>query len=120
MNEGIGLVPILSRGVITEVNDTCATISITGRLGVITVPLRWIFADSRLEAGQTVEFYFSYMKTVPAGTARAAEMPKAAVAAGANAASAVAGEAATSAASALAAEAGTSGSASAIGAAEND
>jgi hypothetical protein len=57
----IELVPQLTRAKITEINDTAVKVSIQGRLGVITVPLRWILTDKALEAGQEVEFYFSYM-----------------------------------------------------------
>ncbi|MFR3727541.1 CBO2463/CBO2479 domain-containing protein [Lacrimispora sp.] len=56
------LVPQLTRAKITEINDTAVKVSLQGRLGVITVPLRWIFTDKTLEIGQYVEFYFSYMK----------------------------------------------------------
>jgi hypothetical protein len=65
VNDNIAIVPNLTRGVITAVNETYVTVGITGRLGTVTVPLRWVFADARLEIGRTVEFWFSYMKTVP-------------------------------------------------------
>jgi hypothetical protein len=64
VNESVALVPCLTRGVITAVNETCITVGIAGRLGTITVPLRWVFTDKKPEIGQTVEFYFSYMKTM--------------------------------------------------------
>jgi hypothetical protein len=64
LNESVELTPVLTRGTITAVNDTAVTVNVSGRLGVISVPLRWVFTDSRLEIGQTVEFYFSYMKTL--------------------------------------------------------
>lgn len=64
MNETIALVPYLTRGVITALNETCITVTIAGRLGTITAPLRWVFTDKKPEIGQTVEFYFSYMKTI--------------------------------------------------------
>ena len=64
MNANIELVPYLTRGVITALNETCITVNVVGRLGTITVPLRWIFTDTQPAIGQTVEFYFSYMKTV--------------------------------------------------------
>jgi hypothetical protein len=63
-NEDVALVPVLTRGTIDAVNETCVTVKVAGRLGMITVPLRWVFTDTRLEVGRTVEFYFSYMKTV--------------------------------------------------------
>lgn len=55
------LIPQLTRAKIVEINDTAVKVSIQGRLGVITVPLRWVITDKTLEAGQEVEFYFSYM-----------------------------------------------------------
>ena len=58
----IDLIPQLTKAKITELNETAVKVSIKGRLGVITVPLRWIIADKALEVGQEVEFYFSYMK----------------------------------------------------------
>lgn len=57
----VELAPQLTRAKITEINDTAVKVSIQGRLGIITVPLRWVFTDKVLEAGQEVEFYFSYM-----------------------------------------------------------
>lgn len=51
-------------GKISEVNDTAVKVSISGRLGVITVPLRWVFTDKPLTIGQEVEFYFSYMNVL--------------------------------------------------------
>jgi hypothetical protein len=64
LNEHVELAPVLTRGTVTAVNDTCVTVGVAGRLGVIIVPLRWVFTDRPPAAGQTVEFYFSYMKTV--------------------------------------------------------
>jgi hypothetical protein len=64
VNESVALVPYLTRGVITAVNETCVTVGIAGRLGTITVPLRWVFTDKEPEIGQAVEFYFSYMQTM--------------------------------------------------------
>ena len=58
------LAPVLTRGKILEVNDTAVKVEIAGRLGVITVPLRWLYADQKPAPGQQVEFYFSYMQTV--------------------------------------------------------
>jgi len=58
----IELVPVLTQGKIVEVNETAVKVDIQGRLGVINVPLRWVFTEKKLEPGQTVEFYFSYMQ----------------------------------------------------------
>jgi hypothetical protein len=60
----IELNPVLTKGKIVEVNDTAIKVDVQGRLGVICVPLRWVFTDKKLEPGQHVEFYFSYMQTV--------------------------------------------------------
>ncbi|ETJ36974.1 hypothetical protein Q604_UNBC08788G0007 [human gut metagenome] len=60
----IEMTPQLTKAKIIEVNDTAVKVSIQGRLGVITVPLRWIFTDKQLEEGQLVEFYFSYMNLI--------------------------------------------------------
>jgi len=60
----VTLNPQMTRAKIVEINDTAVKVSIQGRLGVITVPLRWIFTDKPLEIGQDVEFYFSYMNVI--------------------------------------------------------
>lgn len=56
--------PILMNGRITETNDTAVKVDLEGRLGVITVPRRWVITDKKLEPGQKVEFYFSYMQVL--------------------------------------------------------
>lgn len=60
----IELNPQITRAKIVEINDTAVKVSIQGRLGVITVPLRWVFTEKQLEIGQEVEFYFSYMNVL--------------------------------------------------------
>jgi hypothetical protein len=60
----IELTPKMARGEITEINDAAIRVEIKGRMGVITVPLRWVFAEKPLELGQEVEFYFSYMNVI--------------------------------------------------------
>lgn len=60
----IELNPQITRGTLVEINDTAVKVSIRGRMGVINVPLRWVFTDKKLELGQEVEFYFSYMKVL--------------------------------------------------------
>ncbi len=54
--------PVLMKGKIVSVNDTAIKVDIKGRLGVITVPRRWVFTEKQLEPGLKVEFYFSYMQ----------------------------------------------------------
>lgn len=60
----IELSPILTKGKIVEINDTAVKVNVQGRLGIISVPLRWVFTDKKLEIGQMVQFYFSYMQTI--------------------------------------------------------
>ncbi len=64
----ITLEPVLTKGKIVEVNDTAIKVNIQGRLGVITVPRRWVFTDRILETGASVEFYFSYMQVLEDST----------------------------------------------------
>lgn len=54
--------PILMEGKVVEVNDTAVKVDIQGRLGVITVPKRWVLTDFPLRPGLKVEFYFSYLQ----------------------------------------------------------
>ena len=60
----VELVPVLTKGKIVEVNDTAVKVEIAGRLGVVTVPLRWLYSEHTPAPGQQVEFYFSYMQTI--------------------------------------------------------
>jgi hypothetical protein len=64
VNGDIELIPHLTRGVITALNEAYITVRVAGRLGAVTAPLRWFFTDKQPEIGQTVEFYFSYMKVM--------------------------------------------------------
>lgn len=61
--------PVLMKGKIVAVNDTAVKVDIQGRLGVITVPRRWILTEKPLEPGQKAEFYFSYMQVIEEETA---------------------------------------------------
>lgn len=54
--------PILMEGKVVSVNDTAVKVDVRGRLGVITVPKRWVLTDFPLQPGLRVEFYFSYMQ----------------------------------------------------------
>lgn len=60
----IELNPQLTKGKIVEITDTYVKVSLQGRLGVITVPLRWVFTEKELNLGQEVEFYFSYFNVL--------------------------------------------------------
>ena len=54
--------PIQMEGKVVSVNDTAVKVDIQGRLGVITVPKRWVLTNVPLTPGLQVEFYFSYMQ----------------------------------------------------------
>ncbi len=60
----IDLQPNLVKATIIQVNETAVKVSVQGRLGVITVPLRMVFTEKPLAPGQTVTFYFSYMNVL--------------------------------------------------------
>ena len=64
MPMNLQLNPQLTKAKIVEITDTYVKVSMQGRLGVITVPLRWVFTDKELAEGQEVEFYFSYMNVL--------------------------------------------------------
>lgn len=54
--------PCLVGGTLTEVNDTAVKAGIVEGLGTAAVPRRWVFTDTELKEGQSVEFYLSPMK----------------------------------------------------------
>lgn len=58
------LEPKLMRGKIVQISDTAVKVDVQGRLGVIHVPRRWVYADRTMEIGQQVEFYFSYLQVL--------------------------------------------------------
>ena len=55
--------PALLGGEVTEVNDTAVKVAVTGGLGTVAVPRRWVFTDVH----QCAEFYFSCMHLVEKG-----------------------------------------------------
>ena len=56
----VELKPLLLRGKIKEITEVGVRIGINGRMGVLSLPLRCVFSDKKLEIGQEVEFYLSY------------------------------------------------------------
>lgn len=58
----IELNPRLITGKILEVTEVGIKIAFTGRLGVLSVPLRMVFADKPLAVDDEVELYISYVK----------------------------------------------------------
>ncbi len=59
--------PALLGGEVTEVNDTAVKVTVTGGLGTVAVPRRWVFTDVPLAVHQCAEFYFSCMHLVEKG-----------------------------------------------------
>lgn len=53
--------PRLLKGKLTEVTEVGVKIAINGRLGVLSLPLRFIITDKKLEVNDEVEFYLSYV-----------------------------------------------------------
>lgn len=60
----IELTPKRVEAVVTELTDTTIRVDIPGRVGVITVPRRHVFAEKEIKVGQRVEFYFSYLQVI--------------------------------------------------------
>jgi hypothetical protein len=63
----IDLSPKLLEGTIDEIHDVGVKIRLKGRMGVLTLPLRAVFTDKKLEVGNTVELYLSYARVIPGG-----------------------------------------------------
>lgn len=60
----IDLTPRLMKGTIIEVSDVGVKIAFSGRLGVLSVPLRMVFTDKPLAVDDAVELYISYIQVV--------------------------------------------------------
>ncbi|TEB06075.1 hypothetical protein Psch_03117 [Pelotomaculum schinkii] len=60
----IDMTPRLIRGKILEVTDVGVKIAFSGRLGILSVPLRMVFTDKPLAVDDEVELYFSYIQVV--------------------------------------------------------
>lgn len=58
------LVPKLLPGKIIEVTDMSVKVSLKGRMGIITVPLRSVITDKPLEPDLDIEVYLSYIKVL--------------------------------------------------------
>lgn len=54
--------PRLLKGKIVEVTDVGVKIAINGRLGVLSLPLRFVITDNKLQINDEVEFYLSYVR----------------------------------------------------------
>ncbi len=60
----IELEPKLLRGKILKVTEIGVQIELKGRMGLITLPLRSVFTDKKLEENDEVEIYMSYAKVL--------------------------------------------------------
>lgn len=60
----VELKPLLLRGKIKEITEVGVRVGINGRMGVLSLPLRCVFSDKKLEIGQEVEFYLSYINVL--------------------------------------------------------
>ena len=60
----LDLQPVLLHGTIKEITEVGVRIGITGRMGVLSLPLRCVFTDRKLEVGQRCEFYLSYVNVL--------------------------------------------------------
>ena len=56
------LTPKLLPGRLVNVTDISAVIELKGRMGMITLPLRSLIADTKMEVGDEVEVYLSYAR----------------------------------------------------------
>ena len=60
----VELHPVLTHGVIREITEVGVRIGITGRMGVLSLPLRSVLTDKPLKLGQECEFYLSYVNVL--------------------------------------------------------
>lgn len=59
--------PILMGGLIREICGQMVKVHLYGRLGVITIPEKYILTDIKLAPGVELEFHFSYLKVEESG-----------------------------------------------------
>lgn len=57
----INLTPRLTKGEIIEINDMGVKIEFKGKMGRLNVPLRMLISDEKIEKGDKVELYLSYI-----------------------------------------------------------
>ncbi len=53
--------PVLMGGTLKEIGEEQVKVHLHGRLGVLTVPRRFIIEGGHLTAGQQAKFFFSYL-----------------------------------------------------------
>lgn len=56
--------PTLMMGTVKKIEAGQMSINLRGRLGVITIPEAFILPDLTFQAGEKLEFYFSYIQVV--------------------------------------------------------
>ncbi|MFX3616541.1 MAG: CBO2463/CBO2479 domain-containing protein [Sporolactobacillus sp.] len=58
------LTPKLLPGTITEVTEVGVKVALKGRMGSISVPLRCVITSKKLEIGQKIQVYLSYIQVL--------------------------------------------------------
>lgn len=56
--------PTMLYATITEINDTAIKATISGGIGTVAVPLRFVFTDLPLREGLQAEFWLSHMQEI--------------------------------------------------------
>ena len=54
--------PILMGGIVKKTKDDQVKVHLHGRLGVITIPQKYVLSDLKIEPGVEMQFHFSYLK----------------------------------------------------------
>lgn len=55
------LIPRLIKGKIIDINDMGAKIEFYGKMGRLNVPIRMLISDKKVEKGDEVELFLSYI-----------------------------------------------------------
>ncbi|MFT8318136.1 MAG: CBO2463/CBO2479 domain-containing protein [Sporolactobacillus sp.] len=58
------LTPKLLPGTIAEVTEVGVKVALKGRMGSISVPLRSVITGKKLEIGQKIQVYLSYIQVL--------------------------------------------------------
>lgn len=58
------LTPRLLPGKVIQVTEVGVKISLKGRMGILSLPLRCVITDKKLEVDDDIEVYISYAKVI--------------------------------------------------------
>ncbi|MFT8872770.1 MAG: CBO2463/CBO2479 domain-containing protein [Sporolactobacillus sp.] len=64
MDETFQITPKLLPGTIIEVTDVGVKVALKGRMGIVSVPLRGVITNKKLEQGLPIQVYFSYIQVL--------------------------------------------------------